>query len=788
MSSSPILAEKHRKELLASSISDEIMNETGYYSVINPRALPPIFTGRQRELVGMVYPIHDVTGAEVSAQIKPDNPREDIDGRLIKYEAAINGRPCIDVPPRSQRFLHDVEAPIWFTEGRKKADAGLSHGIGCIVSLSGVYGWMQDRKALPDFLEIEMKGREAIIAFDSDVMRKESVSDALTRFGAYLKMKGAHVRYCLMPDLPDGSKCGLDDHYVHGGTTEDLMGMLIEELPGAQHEWDTPIPLDPMHGPPFPVEQLPGVLGRWVSALAHETQTAIDLPAMVSIGTISAAGGGKYVVSLPEFGWEEPVHTYMMTAQESANRKTAVFSKSTGPVEDYEYRQANEDEARHAQWESRLRVLEKQRTSAENSEANPDRTKGTTLGAKAFDRDACVLELIAHLASEPSITQVIVDDSTTEAAKSVLAAQGGAAAVMSAESAFISVIAGRYSNSADLDLWTKGHGGDSMTINRIGRRKEKIKHTALTVNLAIQPHVMASLGKIEGFVEVGGAARILASIPADILGTRLTDNIQPVPESLYEAWHALVTRILERRPTIDNKSYVPWKLYLSSDALDLFRPYRAAHESNMAASSSFRDIRDWYGKLPGSVLRIAGLFHICLHDEPEEYEISVDTLRRALRLAAYFTEHARVMYAMMASSANQSAAAAVLTVLIAGDRETTKRKVHRALQRRKAFERASALDEPLALLEDRGWIRRERVGKSDVIFLNPLAHSAAQSPIHPNVVDDVDNTDKPATLSEPKPPVRVDDVDNSVPFRGRNVVDLPTPLAPTGTEDYLDEI
>ncbi|MDQ3655793.1 MAG: DUF3987 domain-containing protein [Chloroflexota bacterium] len=774
--------------MLASAISEDVIAETGYYSVSNPRALPPIFTEPQRELAGMVIPIRDVTGTEVNAQLKPDTPRVDIDGRTIKYEMAINGRPCIDVPPRSLRYLHDIEAPLWFTEGRKKADSGLSHGIGCIVSLSGVYGWMRDRKALPDFLQIELKGREIIIAFDSDVMRKEMARDALVRFGAYLQMLGAHVRYCLMPDLPDGSKCGIDDHFFHSGTLDELMGMLVDALPGEELEWDTPIPLDPTHGPPLPIHQIPGVLGTWAAALAHETQTAIDLPAMVSIGTVSAAAGGKYAVSIPEYGWIEPVHTYMVTAQESANRKTAVFSKCTGPVEDYEDRQAREDEARHAAWESRLRVLEKQRTSAENSEANPDRSKSTTLGTKSLDREACMLELIAHLAQEPSITQVIVDDSTTEAAKSVLAAQGGAAAVMSAESAFISVIAGRYSQTADLDLWTKGHGGDSMTINRIGRRKEKIKHTALTVNLAIQPHVLASLGSIDGFIEVGGAARILPSIPADILGTRLTDNIQPVPESLCEAWDGLISRILERRPFIENKSYVPWKLYLSPEALALFRPYRARHESNMAASSPFRDIRDWYGKLPGAVLRLAGLFHICLHEEPEGVEISADTLSRALHLATYFTEHARVMYAMMASSSSQSMAGIVLSALLSGDRTTTKRKVHRSLQRRRGFDRANALDAPLALLEDRGWIRRERVGKSDVIHMNPLAFGSSPSGTPPNVVDDVDDPGISSPVRTPEPRTHVDDVDNSVPFRGRNVVDLPAPLAPTGTEDYLDEI
>jgi hypothetical protein len=79
-------------------------------------------------------------------------------------------------------------------------------------------------------------------------------------------MKGAEVRYLPMPDLPDGSKCGLDDWFVSGGTVSSLEAHIVDALPGSVMDWDTRIPLDAVTGPPFPVDALPGPIGELVAA------------------------------------------------------------------------------------------------------------------------------------------------------------------------------------------------------------------------------------------------------------------------------------------------------------------------------------------------------------------------------------------------------------------------------------------------------------------------------------------------------------------------------------------
>ena len=200
------LSHNHLAELRASAISDDIIAERGYETITNPKALPPQFTGKQAALYGWLAPIRDVTGEIGIWQLKPDVPRTDAKGDLIKYETASNGRMCIDVPASVQQYLRDPDVPMWITEGCKKVDSGLSNGLSCIIGLLGVDGWSSGGMALPDWKEIALRGRDVVIAFDSDVMTNHKVRGALERLARYLDMQGARVRYLVMPDLPNDGK------------------------------------------------------------------------------------------------------------------------------------------------------------------------------------------------------------------------------------------------------------------------------------------------------------------------------------------------------------------------------------------------------------------------------------------------------------------------------------------------------------------------------------------------------------------------------------------------------
>lgn len=198
------LSDAHLRALQASAITQEVIEARGYQTITNPRALPDTFAAYQRKMHGLLIPIRDVTGEITTYQLKPDNPRTDgTTGRIIKYETAANGRTCIDVPASVLPMLRASAKPLWITEGCKKVDSGLSNGIPCIIGLQGVDSWSSQGMALPDWKEIALRGREVVIAFDSDVMTKDSVRRSLEALARYLTMQQAKVQFLVMPN-PSG--------------------------------------------------------------------------------------------------------------------------------------------------------------------------------------------------------------------------------------------------------------------------------------------------------------------------------------------------------------------------------------------------------------------------------------------------------------------------------------------------------------------------------------------------------------------------------------------------------
>ena len=100
----------------------------------------------------------------------------------------------------------------------------------------------------------------------------------------------------------------------------------------------------------------------------------------------------------------------------------------------------------------------------------------------------------------PSVPRIVADDITPEAAGSLMADQHGRLAILSAEGGVFDILAGRYSGErANLDVFLKGHAGDTLKVDRKGRPPEYIPRPALTVSVMIQPAVLVAIAKNGAF-------------------------------------------------------------------------------------------------------------------------------------------------------------------------------------------------------------------------------------------------------------------------------------------------
>jgi hypothetical protein len=190
----PILSDQHQRMLeKESAITAEVIQARAYRTIENPEELLNLgYQDYQAITPGLLLPLYDMFGNVSSYQYRPDNPRRDAEGELVKYETREGCRQVLDANPILGERLRDPREPLIVTEGARKADAAISQGY-VAVALSGVWCWRKDRVQLPEWEDIKLYGREVYVAFDSDVRSKPHVLKALKGICEFLYERGANA-------------------------------------------------------------------------------------------------------------------------------------------------------------------------------------------------------------------------------------------------------------------------------------------------------------------------------------------------------------------------------------------------------------------------------------------------------------------------------------------------------------------------------------------------------------------------------------------------------------------
>jgi len=150
----------HRHALLEESgISPAVVAGRGYRTATTKTELAELgFSGKQRLTPALVVPMYCPAGQLVTHQIRPDAPRENGDGKVIKYETPAGSPVRLDVHPSQTERIRDASVPLWIIEGVKKADSLVSRGQ-CAVALQGVWCWRGDGVPLADWEDVRLHGR-----------------------------------------------------------------------------------------------------------------------------------------------------------------------------------------------------------------------------------------------------------------------------------------------------------------------------------------------------------------------------------------------------------------------------------------------------------------------------------------------------------------------------------------------------------------------------------------------------------------------------------------------------
>jgi len=129
-------------------------------------------------------------------------------------------------------------------------------------------------------------------------------------------------------------------------------------------QWETPIPFDAFDLPTFPADTLPTAVRDYVKAVAETTQTSVDMAAVASLAILSVCLQGKYRIwGKPD--WAEPLNTYCVIVLPPAERKSAVISLMTAPLEEYEQEVNSTMDAQIIESQMKKVILDKERRMLE---------------------------------------------------------------------------------------------------------------------------------------------------------------------------------------------------------------------------------------------------------------------------------------------------------------------------------------------------------------------------------------------------------------------------------------
>src|SRR5262249_6458799 len=122
----------------------------------------------------------------------------------------------------------------------------------------------------------------------------------------------------------------------------------------------------------------------------------------------------------------------------------------------------------------------------------------------------------------PDVPQFFCDDVTPEKLTQLIVRQGGRMLLASAEGTVFEIAKGRYSETANFDVFLKGHAGDPLRTGRVGRETDSVNSPALSCALAVQPDVIAGLAERASMRGRGFLARWLYALPLSLVGRRKT--------------------------------------------------------------------------------------------------------------------------------------------------------------------------------------------------------------------------------------------------------------------------
>jgi len=480
--------------------------------------------------------------------------------------------------------------------------------------------------------------------------------------------------------------------------------------PASSGEWELPVPLSTRDTlPAFPVDALPEPLASFVAKKAEALRTAPDLLAVFVLPALSAVAAGRVKVE-PWPGWLEPVTLHVVGVAPPGSMKSACHAAAVAPLGHLEAEWQERHGAEVAGQLALLEVGEKRRSKLSSAAANAEEPTER----RRLEDELVTLAGELDAAPTPAVPRLVVTDATAEKLEQLLSQHSGRMGWISDEGgALVSIATGRYKAAGatvPLDVFLKGHSGEPLVVERIGRPAVRVMSPALTVGVAVQPSLMHDVGRSDALLGQGIVARWLIAWP----DLEPVNRSLPPPAAVTEYEERYRGRVVEIEAALACRGAEPKVLRLDPDALEIARAWFLQVHAGQLPGGALESVAAWAAKLDGATMRLAGL--LALAENPRTDRVDARAVTRAIALAKYFAAHALYAFGEMGSRDDIRHARTILAAIRRAQPSATKwkglpalitrRDVFESVRGTRGLDTSEAVGEALEVLAGYGYIRR----------------------------------------------------------------------------------
>lgn len=377
---------------------------------------------------------------------------------------------------------------------------------------------------------------------------------------------------------------------------------------------------------PFPIEALPGPVGKFVAAAAEAIGCDPSFVALPLLACLARAIGNKRVIRLKRT-WTEPAIIWAAIIGRSGTHKTPALQAALQFIQ----RRESESFTAHAEAAAHY---EQELAAYDRDLAAWKKQKGTT-------------EPAPWKPEPPACNRFLTSDTTIEALAAILAAQFDGILVSRDELAgWLGGIAEyKGGKGSDLGHWLAAWSGAPLTVDRkTGAIKMMhVPRAAVSLCGGIQPDVLRSaIGREHR--QDGLCARLLMAMPESRPVRWSETIIDPTTEA---SMGAVFDKLLTLEPAADaDGKPEPDPMDLTPEAKGVFIDYYNRHRTESEELED--DLRAAWSKIEAYAARFALIFQLCSWASGDADDGAIDeaSMTAAIELADWFGNEAKRVYGL----------------------------------------------------------------------------------------------------------------------------------------------